>query len=263
MSGLQIDAALRQFARAVTADRFVGDELVNAILSRADGAAPDNQSRAASFNLFLHEWRALAVPGKRRRAFSAAQFVCGAGALPGEGRLAVLLSDVCQLTPAEIDEALGEASMPATELVAAERAAIRARKFDATAVIIEDEPLIAADLNELLSAMGVGVAALARTADQAISETLKRRPDIILADFNLEGSKTGVDAICAIQSEHQCPVVFITGYPDQVLTGDEVEPDFVLAKPYAPDSVRAAVAQCLDTARFSSIKSDEGEALKV
>nr|WP_281373792.1 response regulator [Parvularcula dongshanensis] len=117
------------------------------------------------------------------------------------------------------------------------------------AVIVEDEPLIAADLRGILERMGVDVAGEARSADEAVRAARAALPAVILADYNLDGRATGIDAVLRIHQEHDCPVIFITGYPDRVLQGEEIEPDFVISKPYTPDNVRAAVVHCLDARR--------------
>lgn len=247
---LPVDASLRQFARAVTADRLAGDELAGAVISemRRRGAELDKSDRVAAFKGFVAEWREAA--GQNEPApFSNAELIRGIAAPPPEPRLVLLLSDISGFSPGEVGEILSPLSKPVPALIAEGRAAVKSR--GGRAVIIEDEPLIAADLKELLEDMGVKVVGLARTAEMGIRAALAERPDIVLADYNLDGRRTGVDAVVAFQDEHRCPVIFITGYPDDVLKGDDVEPDFVLVKPYTPDAVRAAVAHCLDTDRYS------------
>ena len=43
------------------------------------------------------------------------------------------------------------------------------------------------------------------------------------------------------------PVIFVTGFPERLLTGKRVEPAFVISKPFDPDLLRAAIAQALHT----------------
>lgn len=241
---------MRQFARAVTADRLAGDELAGAVVSemRRQGSELDKSDRVAAFKGFVAEWRDASAPGAPAAPFSNAELIRGIAALPPEPRLVLLLSDVSGFSPTEIGEILAPLSKPVSALIAEGRASVKNR--GGRAIIIEDEPLIAADLKEVLEEMGVKVVGLARTAEMGIRAALAERPDIVLADYNLDGRRTGVDAVVAFQHEHQCPVIFITGYPDDVLKGEDVEPDFVLVKPYTTDAVRAAVAHCLDTDRY-------------
>ena len=74
-------------------------------------------------------------------------------------------------------------------------------------------------------------------------------PPLLGAAESIEATPLGLDAVVRIKQDNDCPVIFITGYPDRVLQGDEVEPDFVISKPYTTDNVRAAVVHCLDARR--------------
>ncbi len=239
---------LRQLSRAAFADRLLGDELMRLTMARV---ALDPASSSASVDdlaaAFIQSWRAASKGGRGASVpFSNASL---AGALPpppDDARLLLLLVDVLGFTPQEGGRILGvRAPLP---MLRDARDALSVRN-GAKAVIIEDDPLIAADLKAIVEELGVTVVGLARSAQEAITEITSARPEIVLADYNLEGRATGLDAIEAMQGEHDCPVVFITGYPDRVLQGDEVEPDFVISKPYTPENVRAAVVHCLDARR--------------
>lgn len=258
---ISVDASLRQFARAVTADRMAGDELAGAVLKKSGGTVAGAQ-RAELFRKFLEKWRELAEGKSASAPFSDVALVRNLGPLPPPERLALLLSDVCGLSPDEVEYVLAPLSRPVSSLLEEGRELVKRSRSGSKAVIVEDEPLIAADLRDVLESMGVDVVAMARTAEQGAREAIRQRPDIVLADFNLDGRKTGVDAVLAFQDEHRCPVIFITGYPDEVLRGEEIEPDFVIAKPYRHESVKAAVAHCLATERFNVIDADAGTVIE-
>lgn len=255
---IPLDASIRQFARAVSADRLAGDEIVNAVLSGAHrpGETPD---RIEAFRQFFERWRALLASVSAPRPFSSAALVKGVGALPSERRLVVLLTDICEFARAEVERILAPLSADYAALLSEGRAEIRARRYARSALIVEDEPLIAADLRDIVEGMGLRVIATARTAEIASRSAESEAPDIVLADYNLDGAKTGVDAVLSIQERHDCPIIFITGYPDQVLSGRTVEPDFVIVKPYRPEAVRAAIGQCLDAHRIR-VSSEEAPA---
>ena len=254
---LPVSASLRQFARAVTADRLAGDELAGAITAENIRAGkPPAAAKADLFREFILKWREILDANSRPRPFSSAEYVRSLGPPPSEARLVLLLNNICGLSQRDIEYVLDPLSKPFAELLKEGRAVIARQREERKALIVEDEPLIAADLKDVLENMGVTVVGLARTADQGAREALKSAPDIVLADYNLDGQKTGVDAVIAFQDSHQCPVIFITGYPDDVLKGEDVEPDFVIVKPYRPEAVQAAVAHCLDTERFFAIDAD-------
>lgn len=254
---LPVNASVRQFARAVTADRMAGDELAGAVASeaaRTGGAA--GVTRAELFREFIRKWREVAEAEAAPKPFSNAEYIKSLGPLPPQSRLVLLLSDICGLSQRDVEYVLDPLSRPYAELLAEGRALVTTPRGDSTALIVEDEPLIAADLKDVLESMGVTVVGMARTADQGAREAVKKTPDIVLADYNLDGQKTGIDAVAAFQDTHECAIIFITGYPDDVLKGEDVEPDFVIVKPYRPEAVQAAVAHCLDTKRFRTIDGD-------
>lgn len=209
--------------------------------------------KTEAFREFILKWRAATDAPSQTNVFTDAALLASMAPPPGEDRMVLLLTDVVGFSQREVEQILAPLSRSYEDLIAAGRQIVGARR-NASAVIVEDEPLIAADLRALLEEIGVSVAGVARSADEGAALTAKARPDVVLADYNLEGQKTGVDAILAMQETHRCPVVFITGYPDKVLAGEEVEPDFVIVKPYRPEAVRAAVAHCLETARISVIE---------
>jgi len=252
---ITVFSALRQFARAIFADRLVGDEFVRAVfaeIGREGTALEPETSPATAFRLLVEKWRRSANAGLNAKPFSDAALIAASGPPPSEARLATLLADIMGFSPAEVETILAPLSKPYADLVAEGRAELAAAS-GGTALIIEDEPLLAADLSDLLEAMGIKVAGIARTARDGVDLAIKTQPDVILADYNLVGEATGLDAVEEIQDELDCPAIFITGFPDKVLTGENVEPDFVIAKPYAPQAVRAAVAQSLLTQRFEVI----------
>ncbi|WP_031553553.1 response regulator [Parvularcula oceani] len=240
---------LRQFSRAVFADRLIGDELMRMTMARVD--VDPSASSASVTDLmvsFVRSWRAVAREGRQEPAlFSDAALISALPPPPDDARLMLLLVDVMGFTPAEAARIVGFEGDPAG-LLQQGRAGLRLED-DPTAVIIEDEPLIAADLRAILQRIGVQVTGEARSAAEAVRTVSIARPDVIFADYNLDGRATGIDAVLEIQQDHDCPVIFITGYPDRVLQGDEIEPDFVISKPYTPNNVRAAVVHCLDARR--------------
>ena len=243
---------LRQLSRAAFADRVIGDELMRLTMARVEVDPTSSSASVADLaTAFVQSWRQAhkdAVGRSDRAArFSDAALRSAFPPPPGDGRLVLLLVDVLGFAPSEASRIVGVRG-DGMALLAETRAALRIQG-QPTAVVIEDEPLIAADLRSILGRMGVDVVGEARAADEAVRVAEATRPDLILADYNLDGRATGIDAIVRIREAHDCPVIFITGYPDRVLQGDEIEPDFVISKPYTADNVRAAVVHCLDARR--------------
>jgi CheY-like chemotaxis protein len=112
-------------------------------------------------------------------------------------------------------------------------------------MIIEDEMLIATQLEALLRSLGHGVTTVVRTAKQAIAAAKKQPPKLILSDIQLADGSSGVDAVAAIVRETPCPAIFITAFPERLLTGGRPEPAFLLSKPFKVEQIKAVVSQAV------------------
>ena len=123
------------------------------------------------------------------------------------------------------------------------------RDVRGSVMIIEDEPLIAEGIADLVRSMGAEVVAMARNCDQAVTQAGALRPDAVLADFDLGGGGTGLDAVKAISADQDTVAIFITAFPEEVLTGEDYEPAFVLTKPYRERALRTALAYSLKAPR--------------
>ena len=112
-------------------------------------------------------------------------------------------------------------------------------------MIIEDEPIIAMDLEALLESLGHRVTGIARTEKEAIHLASSKRPGLVLADIQLADGSSGIDAVNKILLNIDVPVIFITAFPERLLTGEKPEPAFLITKPFMPDMVKAVVSQAL------------------
>ncbi|HEY8275719.1 MAG TPA: response regulator [Methyloceanibacter sp.] len=112
-------------------------------------------------------------------------------------------------------------------------------------LIIEDEPMIAMDLRSIVEGLGHQVTAVARTHSDALAAAKRSKPGLVLADIQLADGSSGLEAVNEMLEGFSVPVVFITAYPDRLLTGERPEPAFLITKPYQPDTVKAIVSQAL------------------
>ena len=130
-----------------------------------------------------------------------------------------------------------------------------ARAVAGRVLVIEDEAIIAMDIESIVQEMGHGVVGNARTHSEAIELVKKEKPDLILADIQLADNSSGVDAVREILEEHsEIPVIFITAFPERLLTGDRPEPAFLISKPYSEDQVRSAVSQAMFFASTETLR---------
>ena len=241
---------LRRYARALTGSQASGDAHVRAALTAllagdqvlTEGVPP----RVGLYRLFHAIWQSGAEhydeaaissgpaknPESRLRSLSATK------------RAALLLTAVEAFSLEEaafiVDESPEEV----------ERAILEAQKtidsqLASKVLIIEDEPIIALDLENLVTELGHKVVAVAATKDDAVAKARSERPGLVLADINLGEGGSGIDAVSEILASFDIPVIFITAYPEKLLTGERPEPTYLIAKPFLPETVQATVGQAL------------------
>ena len=112
-------------------------------------------------------------------------------------------------------------------------------------LIIEDEPLIAMDLEALVEGLGHNVTGVARTRTEAVKLASTNRPVSSSRISSLADGSSGLDAVNDLLKAFEVPVIFITAYPERFLTGERPEPAFLIAKPFQPANVSAVISQAL------------------
>src|SRR5262245_19443249 len=119
-------------------------------------------------------------------------------------------------------------------------------------LIVEDESLIAMELETYLGDFGLDVVGVADTGDGAIDLAAKHRPDLLMMDVMLKGAMDGIEAARRIRAALDIPVVFLTAYGDEATLerAKSTAPYGYLLKPYRPDSLRAAVMVALHKHRL-------------
>ena len=85
----------------------------------------------------------------------------------------------------------------------------------------------------------------AATKDEAVTKARAQKPGLVLADINLGDGGSGIDAVTEILRTFDIPVIFITAYPERLLTGERPEPTYLITKPFLPETVQATIGQAL------------------
>ena len=240
---------LRRFARLLSGSQAGGDAYVAAalesIVDHPTTFSTDADTRTALYRLLLAIWDSVPLNQSGRPANGAR--------LAGEARLEALTprprqafllrtvegfsaldaANVMGIPEIEFDRLLDVASKEIAEEVAT------------TILIIEDEPLIALDLQRIVEALGHRVVGVARTQRDAVAKAATTKPGLVLADIQLADGSSGIDAVNQILSALSAPVVFVTAYPERLLTGTRPEPAYLINKPFHPNVIRAVVSQAL------------------
>lgn len=241
---------LRRFARALTGSQQTGDNYVAALLTAlasdkgiVEGA---DDPKVGLYKAFLGLWSSIDInqiadpvsPDVMRIDERNLQ------AIAPRPRTAFLLTAVEGFNFEQTADILGVDGPAVNELI--EQASREmADQVATTVLIIEDEPLIAMDIEAMVEDLGHRVTGIARTHSQAMELFEVERPGIVLADIQLADGSSGLEAVNEILHSVEVPVIFITAYPERLLTGERPEPAYLVTKPFQSNMVSALISQAL------------------
>jgi DNA-directed RNA polymerase specialized sigma24 family protein/CheY-like chemotaxis protein len=244
---------LRRYARALTGSQAHGDAYVRAALE-AIVAAPqdfprDVDARVGLYRVFQVIWSSAndadgheGVDG----GDSSAEAIAHArlAQITPRSRQALLLTAMEGFTPEDAGYLIDVSAAEVERFVSDALAEIE-RQTHADVLIIEDEPIIAMDLETIVRDLGHNINGVAVTRDEAVAQARAKRPGLVLADIQLADDSSGIDAVKDILAEFSVPVIFITAFPERLLTGERPEPTFLITKPFQRSTVKALISQAL------------------
>lgn len=241
---------LRRYARALTGSQTSGDafvrEMLEGVLADETLKADLAGGRVPLYRAFSKVWASASGPAAT--IVGAGEHEAGAqarlGAITPPARQALLLTTLEDFTFAEAAAILERTPEDIAAMVADAIADIEGEQ-STSVLIIEDEPLIAMQLEDLVTGLGHTVSGTAATRTQARAAVADAVPGLVLADIQLADGSSGLDAVDDILSVGSMPVIFITAYPERLLTGDRPEPTYLVTKPFQEATVRAAISQAL------------------
>ena len=126
-------------------------------------------------------------------------------------------------------------------------------------LIVEDQRLIAADLENTLVRIGYDVAGNVASGEEAIVTAMKVEPDLVLMDIRLRGAMDGIEAAEAIRTHIPVPVVYLTAYADEetILRAKATTPFGYLVKPFNERELRAAIEVAIYKHETDSLLAEE------
>ena len=242
---------LRRYARALTGSQKAGDTYVRAMLEAAladsDVLKQISAGRVELYTAFNRIWAssaiAEAVPGAAETGLRATAQERLAAMTP-LSRQALLLTTIEDFNPADAGAIMGLSADETSDLVTAALTEIDAESAT-DVLIIEDEAMISMQLESLVLSLGHSVCGTATTRDEARAVVAQRKPGLVLADIQLADGSSGIDAVNDILGEFAVPIIFITAYPEKLLTGDRPEPTYLITKPFQEAAVKAAISQAM------------------
>lgn len=254
---------LRRYARALTGSQATGDNYaaatLEAILQDRSILLADAHPKVSLFHAFHLIWSTAGAPVAGQEDSSnplEARALDHMANLTPNSREALLLHTVEGFTIEEVGQIVGVADGEAEALVTLAINEME-RSMRGRVMIIEDEAIIAMDIHSIVTEMGHEVLGIARTRDTAVEMGSREKPDLILADIQLADNSSGIDAVQDLLAQFgELPVIFITAFPERLLTGERPEPAFLISKPYREEQVRSAVSQAMFFASTETLNVD-------
>jgi CheY-like chemotaxis protein len=250
----------RRYASALTGSWRTGDILVRHVSDICLAREPVDLSTETEewFRIASSVWNSAvgvfiettalkelhALKGERRRI----------AAMPRAAREVFLLTTLGGLSIRKAGLVTGRSPSEVAELL--QEACARSDTGEPAAVmIVEDEGLIARDLERIVRDLGHEVSCKARTRDEAVAYLDEKGVDLVLADMQLLDGSSGIDAVNdMIAARGGLPVVFITAFPAQLIDSNRPGPTFLISKPFQPVEVRDAITRVL----YFGIESSRG-----
>jgi CheY-like chemotaxis protein len=240
---------LRRYARALLGSQQTGDTYVRIcledLLQEPERISAADDVRLQLFRLFHDVWTRAGVP-ERDGAGQPADLSIEARlqALPVSERQILLLTTLEGFSVQDASQILGISHDEGADLLASAWSSVNEQM--ATAIlVIEDEPVIALDIVGLVRDMGHSVVGIASSQVEAVRLAQKSQPGLVLADIDLGPGGSGLTAVREILDSMRVPVIFVTAYPERLLTGERPEPTYLVTKPFEPDTLKVTISQAL------------------
>ncbi|MDT0577022.1 response regulator [Croceicoccus sp. F390] len=243
---------LRRYARALSGSQTTGDTFVRATLEAilADQELKDSLGdggRVPLYRAFNKIWSSAYLDVSDQDDSVGEHEAAARNRL---SRVTPLNRQALLLTTLEdfsVEQASEVMDLPVAEVenLVQEAVAEIDREQSTRVLIIEDEPLISMQLEDLVRSLGHDINGTAATRTQAQEIIAGEMPGLVLADIQLADGSSGLDAVEDILAIDSVPVIFITAYPERLLTGDRPEPTYLVTKPFQESTVRAAISQAL------------------
>jgi DNA-directed RNA polymerase specialized sigma24 family protein len=239
---------LRRYARVLTGNQASGDSYVaatlEALVKEPNLIALAEHPRIALYQVFSRIWNSVQVNEGVELAVNLVPAERHLGQITAMPRQAFLLVSVEGFSEEDAAAILDVDQQTLQDLVD-ESGRELAAQIATDVLIIEDEILIALDLEQLVENLGHRTIGIARTRAEAIALSRSKRPGLILADIQLADGSSGLEAVNDLLNSFEVPVIFITAHPERFLTGERPEPAFLISKPYQQSTVSALVSQAL------------------
>ncbi len=233
---------LRRFTRALTGSQSSGDNLVKQVLIQHNQTTSSNQPDPKShlYHLLFKLWQNPARHALKNTSTDDHKLL----KVSSHNRLIFLLNTLESFSDEQLEGICGLSTDQINQHLEQVNAEI-ANELKTSVLIIEDEPMVAADIASIVESLGHTVSGIAATHTDAVVQAEQEQPGLILTDVHLADDSSGIEAVDEILQSFSVPVIFITAFPELLLTGERLEPTYLISKPFTAGNVKAAISQAL------------------
>lgn len=127
-------------------------------------------------------------------------------------------------------------------------------------IVVEDEPIVARDLANKVTALGYAVLGVAGTPEAALELAQQTRPDIVLMDIRLGAERDGISVAQELRDCHEIPAIFVTAYADTETLdrAEKVKPLGYVVKPFRNPELRATLLMAAAQHRLIQASNQTG-----
>jgi PAS domain S-box-containing protein len=133
--------------------------------------------------------------------------------------------------------------------------------FRAAILIVEDEIILAMDLQRTLIELGYDAYAIASSAELAMKYADERRPDLVMMDIRIKGQIDGIQTAIMLKKRFSTAIIYLTAHSDEVMVerAKETEPYGYMLKPVNPVELRTTVEIALYKHQLAQVRAEKAE----
>lgn len=131
-------------------------------------------------------------------------------------------------------------------------------------LVVEDESIVAFNLQQRLSMLGYDVPAIAVSGQESIDLVAQTRPDLVLMDIHIQGDMDGIEVAAKLRETHAVPVIYLTAYSEDstLERARKTQPYGYLLKPFSERELHATIQMAFERHRLENELNDSRRLLQ-
>ena len=136
---------------------------------------------------------------------------------------------------------------------------------DLKILIVEDEPIVALDIERTLIKLGYGITDSVTNYDDALDSVASSKPDIIFMDINLENSKSGIEIVKEIKKTNDIPIIYLTAFSDDETMQEAIQTNPVnyLLKPFKREELKSSILLSIYKIKSDTVTSIDNDCIHI